>query len=166
MNKLEKVLGSVTEKVALGAMVAVVVCVGLVVAHVVRRALGLGLIPGTNETVTLLAALILSLGIPYLTFVKGHVAVGILVDRLALRKQAGFDVFTYAVSLGIAVALTWAMVALGIQNQKSGWHTGVLEVPLFYFDYVIAGSLGLTCVVLVKDLVKAVASVVRGSEAT
>jgi TRAP-type C4-dicarboxylate transport system permease small subunit len=163
---LEKALGFVTERVALGAMVAVVVCVGLVVAHVVRRGLGLGLILGTNELVTLLAAVILSLGIPYLTFVKGHVAVGILVDRLARRRQAGFDVFCYAVSLAITVALTLAMVALGVKNQEWGWHSGVLEVPLFYFQYTIAGSLALTCVVLAKDLVKAVVAVVKGSEAT
>ena len=91
VKRFENVLRSITEKVAYAAMVALVGCTGLVVAHVVRRAFGLGLIPATNEVVTLLAGCILSLGIPYLTFVKGHVAVGILVDRLAPRKQAGFD---------------------------------------------------------------------------
>ena len=166
MNKFEKLVGSVTGKVAYGAIVALVVCVGLVVANVVKRSLGLGLISGTNELVTLLAACILGLGIPYLTFVKGHVAVGILVDRLAPRKQAIFDIVIYAISVAIGILTTWALVELGQYNQASGWHTGVLRVPLYYFVYMLAGSLALTCVVLVKDLAKSVITVVKWSKAT
>ncbi|MGB6873191.1 MAG: TRAP transporter small permease [Dehalococcoidia bacterium] len=166
MNKFEKLLGSVTGKVAYGAIVALVVCVGLVVANVVKRSLGLGLISGTNELVTLLAACILGLGIPYLTSVKGHVAVGILVDRLAPRKQAVFDVVTYAISIAIGILITRALVELGQYNQASGWHTGVLRVPFYYFVYMLAGSLALTCVVLIKDLARVVINVVKGSKAT
>ena len=166
MDKFEKLVGSVTGKVAYGAIVALVVCVGLVVANVVKRSLGLGLISGTNELVTLLAACILGLGIPYLTFVKGHVAVGILVDRLAPRKQAVFDVVTYAISIAIGILATWGLVELGLYNQASGWHTGVLRVPLYYFVYMLAGSLALTSVVLIKDLVKAVITIVKWGEAT
>lgn len=166
MKRFENALRSITEKVAYAAMAALVGCTGLVVAHVIRRALVLGLIPATNEVVTLLAGCILSLGIPYLTFVKGHVAVGILVDRLAPRKQAGFEVVVYAISVAISIFITWAMVELGLKNQEWGWHTGVLEVPLFYFYYIMAGSLVLTCVVLIKDLAKAVITVVKGSSTT
>ena len=166
MNTFEKVLRFVTEKAAYGAIVALVVCVGLVVANVVKRGLGLGLISGTNELVTLLAACILGLGISYLTFVKGHVAVGILVDRLAPRKQAVFDVVTYAISVAIGILATWGLVELGLYNQASGWHTGVLRVPFYYFVYMLAGSLALTCVVLIKDLAKAVITIVKWGEAT
>jgi TRAP-type C4-dicarboxylate transport system permease small subunit len=166
VKRFENVLRFITEKVAYAAMVALVGCTGLVVAHVLRRALVLGLIPATNEVVTLLAGCILSLGIPYLTFVKGHVAVGILVDRLAPRKQAGFAVAVYAISLAVTIFATWAMVQLGLKNQEWGWHSGVLEVPFFYFNYMIAGSLALTCVVLLKDLVKAIITIVKKGEAT
>jgi TRAP-type C4-dicarboxylate transport system permease small subunit len=166
VKRFENVLRSITEKVAYAAMVALVGCTGLVVAHVIRRAVGRGLITGTNELVTLLAGCILSLGIPYLTFVKGHVAVGILVDRLAPRKQAGFDVAVYAISLGITVFATWAMVKLGLRIREWGWNSGVLQIPLFYFNYMMAGSLALTCVVLAKDLAKAVITIVKKGKVT
>jgi TRAP-type C4-dicarboxylate transport system permease small subunit len=166
VKRFENVLRSITEKVAYAAMVALVGCVGLVIAHVVRRAFGLGLMTATNELVTLLAGCILSLGIPYLTFVKGHVAVGILVDRLAPRKQAGFDVAIYAISVAVTIFATWAMVELGLRNQDWGWNSGVLEVPLFYFNYLIAGSLALTCVVLIKDLAKAIITIIKKGEVT
>ena len=164
MNTFEKVLRFITEKVAYGGMVAIVVCVGLVISNIVKRSLGFGLVPGTPELVALIAALILSLGIGYLTFVKGHVAVGILVDRFAPRKQAVFAVVAYAISLGVTIFLTWAMFEFGSYNQRAGWHSGVLRVPLYLFIYVVAGSLALTCVVLIKDLAKAVVTIVKAGE--
>ena len=166
MNTFEKWVRIITEKVSYAAMVALVGCTGLVVAHVIRRAVTTSLITGTNEVVTLLAGCILSLGIPYLTFVKGHVAVGILVDRLAPRKQAGFDVVVYAISLALTIFATWAMVRLGLRIREWGWNSGVLEIPLFYFNYMMAGSLALTAVVLAKDLAKAVITIVKKGEVT
>ena len=164
MNTFEKVLRFITEKVAYGGMVAILVCVGLVVSNIVKRSLGFGLVTGTPELVELIAALILSLGIGYLTFVKGHVAVGILVDRFAPRKQAVFEVVTYAISLAVTIFLTWAMFKFGLYNQRAGWVTGVLNIPLYLFICVVAGSLALTCVVLIKDLAKAVVTIVKAGE--
>ena len=166
MNTFEKVLGFITGKMAYGGMVAILVCVGLVVSDIIKRSLGFGLITGTPELVALIAALILSLGIGYLTFVKGHVAVGILVDRFAPRKQVVFDVVTYAISLGITILVTWGMFELGLYCQRVGWNSGVLLIPLYPFIYVVAGSLALACVVLMKDLAKAVITIVKGGEAT
>ena len=166
MNTLEKVVRFVTEKVAYGGMVAILVCVGLVISNIVKRSLGFGLVTGTPELVELLAALILSLGIGYLTFVKGHVAVGLIVDRFAPRKRAAFDVVTYAISLGFTILLAWGMFQLARYNQRAGLHTGVLEIPIYHFIYVVAGSLAVTCVVLAKDLAKAVVTVAKGSEPT
>jgi TRAP-type C4-dicarboxylate transport system permease small subunit len=110
--------------------------------------------------------LILSLGIGYLTFVKGHVAVGILVDRFAFRKQAVFDIVTYAISFAITVLLTWSMFEFARYTQRAGYITQVLKISFHPFIYIVAGSLALTCVVLAKDLAKSVITVVKGSEVT
>jgi len=166
VNTFEKVLRFITEKVAYGGMIAILVCVGLVISNIVKRSLGFGLVTGTPELVELIAALILSLGIGYLTFVKGHVAVGILVDRFAPRKQSAFEVVTYAISLGVTILIAWGMFKLGLYYQRVGYYTGVLNIPFYPFFYVVAASLVLTCVVLVKDLAKSVITVVKGSEVT
>ena len=164
MNTFEKVLGFATEKMSYVAMAAILACVGLVVSDIVKRSLGFDMIPGVPELVPLISAIILSMGIGYLTFVKGHVAVGILVDRFAPRKQAVFEVVTYAISLAVTIFLTWAMFKFGLYNQHAGWHTGVLNIPLYLFICVVAGSLALTCVVLIKDLAKAVVTIVKAGE--
>ncbi|MFO7996235.1 MAG: TRAP transporter small permease [Dehalococcoidia bacterium] len=166
MNKFEKVMGFVTDKLAYIGMAAIVVCVALVVSDVAKRSLGFGRISGIYELVELVAAVILSVGIGYLTFVKGHVAVGLLVDRFSARKQAALAVVTYAISLAVTIIITWGMFDLATYYQRIGAHTFVLRIPLFYFIYVVAGALVMTSVVLVKDLAKAAITVVKGKEAT
>ena len=84
-NAFEKVLGFVAEKMAWIAMLAIVACMALVVTDVIRYQAIHKPIPGTHEVVELIASVILSMGIGYLTFVKGHVAVGLIVDRFRPR---------------------------------------------------------------------------------
>jgi len=164
MKKFDKALRTITEKLAYGGMVAIVVCVAFVVSDVVQRSLGFGRINGIYEIVELVAACIMSLGIGYLTFVKGHVAVGLVIDRLSPRKQAAFDVINYAISLVLTVLLTWAMFERGSYYQDIGAHTAVLRVPIHLFVYVIAGSLVATCLVLVKDLTGSAIVFLKGKE--
>ncbi|MFX1555541.1 MAG: TRAP transporter small permease subunit [Promethearchaeota archaeon] len=166
MKRFEKMMRSITDKAAYGGMVAVVACVGLVVADIVKRSIGFGLIPGVIEVVEFISALILSLGIGYLTFVKGHVAVGILVDRFRPRTQAVFDIINYTISFVITGLLTWAMFTFARYTQRAGYITSVLTIPFHPFVYIVAGSLALTCVVLAKDLAKSVITVIKGREVT
>jgi len=112
--------------------------------------------------VELIAAVILSMGIGYLTFVRGHVAVGILVDTFRPRVQAGFDLFNSVVSLGFTLWLTEGVFEMAVRNYNYGWVTGVLEIPRHPFMFLIALSLALTCVVLVRDLIQAVMVIRKG----
>ena len=155
MKTFEKALQSVTEKMAWGAELAIVSCMVFVVSDIVKRTLGFGLIPGVPEVVELMGAIILSMGIGYLTFVRGHVAVDVLVMRLRPRVRAIFDIVTSAIGLGMVVLLTRAVFQFAIYNQSAGWVTGSLGIPRAPFQYVVAVSLALTCVVLIRDIIKA-----------
>ena len=162
MNAFEKVLGFVAEKMAWIAMFAIVACMALVVTDVIRyQAVGEP-VPGTHEVVELVAAVILSMGIGYLTFVRGHVSVGIVVDRFRPRVQAVFDLVTGVIALGFTIWLTEGMVEMAIRNFRYGWVTGVLEIPRAPFIFLIAVSLALACVVLVRDVIKAVMVIRKG----
>lgn len=163
MNAFEKVLGFVTEKMAWIAMFAIVACMALVVTDVIRYQAVHKPLPGTHEVVELIASVILSMGIGYLTFVRGHVAVGILVDRFRPRVQAVFDLVTGVIALGFTIWLTEGMLEMAIRNLRYGWVTGVLEIPRAPFMFLIAVSLALACVVLVRDVIKAVMVIRKGS---
>ncbi len=165
MKTFEKVLGSITEKMAWVAMVAIVLCAALVVSDVIKRVITGIPIRGTFELVELIAGLILSMGIGYLTFVRGHVAVGLLVDRFRPRVQAIFTVVTSIIALGSTLWLTKAMVRMALRNMERGEITGVLNIPTYPFNFVMALALALTCVVLAWDVVKAVITIRTGGEA-
>ena len=162
MDAFEKVLGFVTEKMAWIAMFAIVACMALVISDVVLYQAVHEPLPGTHEVVELIAAVILSMGIGYLTFVKGHVAVGILVDRFRPRVQAVFDLVTGVIALGFTIWLTEGMLEMAIRNFRYGWVTGVLSIPRAPFMFLIALSMALAGVVLVRDVIKAVMVIRKG----
>ena len=162
MNAFEKVVGFVAEKMAWIAMFAIVACMALVVTDVIRYQAVHEPLPGTHEVVELIAAVILSMGIGYLTFVRGHVAVGILVDRFRPRVQAVFDLVTGVIVLGFTIWLTIGMLEMAARNLRYGWVTGVLAIPRAPFMLLIAVSLALACVVLLRDVIKAVMVIRKG----
>jgi len=162
MNAFDKLLRIITEKMAWVAMFAIVVCMALVVTDVIRyQAIGEP-VPGTHEVVELIASVILSMGIGYLTFVRGHVSVGLVVDMLRPRVQAVFDLVTGLIALGFTIWLTFGVVEMAIRNYGYNWVTGVLEVPRHPFMFLIALSLALACVVLVRDVIRAVMVIRKG----
>ena len=156
MNALEKTLRSITEKMAWVSIVAILACVALVVTDVIRYQAVNKPVPGAHEVVELIASVILSMGIGYLTFVRGHVSVGLLVDLFRPRVQAVFDLFNSVVSLAFTLWLTEGVFEMALRNYNYGWVTGVLEIPRAPFMFLIAVSLALTCVVLFRDLIQAV----------
>ncbi len=162
MNSFDKALQFLTEKMAWIAMFAIFACMALVVTDVIRYQITGRPVPGTHEMVELIAAVILSMGIGYLTFVRGHVAVGILVDRLRPRTQAVFDLITSIISLGFTVWLTLGMVETAARNARYGWVTGVLEIPRYPFMYLVAVALGMASIVLLRDVIKAAIVIRKG----
>ncbi|MGQ9546915.1 MAG: TRAP transporter small permease [Dehalococcoidia bacterium] len=165
MNTFEKVLGFVTDKMAWVAQWAMVGCMAFVVTDIIKRSLGFGLIPGVPEVVELISAVILSMGISYLTFVRGHVAVDILTMRLRPRVQNVFELVTSVIALGITVLVAWGFFKFAMYNQSAGWVTGSLQIPRHPFCYLVAVSLALTCVVLIRDLLSAAIKVRTGGGA-
>jgi TRAP-type C4-dicarboxylate transport system permease small subunit len=162
MDTFDKVLRFITEKMAWVSMFAIVACVALVVTDVIRYQVVGKPVPGTHEVVELIAAVILSMGIGYLTYVRGHVSVSLVVDRFRPRVQAVFDLVTGLIALGFTIWLTEGMVKMAIRNYNYGWVTGVLEIPRFPFMLMISVALALACLVLVRDAIKAVIVIRRG----
>jgi len=162
MNAFEKVVQFFTEKMAWVSMVAVVGCVALVMTDVIMYNLIHEPIPGTHELVELIASVIMSTSIAYVTFVKGHVSVDILVDRFRPRTQAFFDLVNSIIALTFTAWLTVGVLMMAMRNLRYGWVTGVLQIPRAPFMFLIGASLGLTCLVLVMYAIRAVIELRKG----
>lgn len=164
MNAFEKAVQFITEKMAWISMVAVVGCVALVMADVVRYTFTHKPIPGAHELVELIASVIMSTSIAYVTFVKGHVSVDILVDRFRPRTQAVFDLVNSIIALTFTAWLTVGVFIMAMRNLNYGWVTGVLQIPRAPFMFLIGTALGLTCLVLVMYAIRAVIELRKGDE--
>lgn len=162
MNAFDKVLGFITEKMAWVAMVAILVCTALVVSDVVRYNLFNKPIPGTHELVELIAAVIMSMSVAFVTHVKGHVAVGILVDVLRPRTQAIFELFNSIIALFFMIWLTVGVFEMALRNLSYGWVTGVLEIPRAPFMFLIGLAMGMSSLVNVRDAIRAVIVLRKG----
>ena len=162
MNAFEKAVQFTTEKMAWVSMVAVVGCVALVMTDVIRYNLMHEPIPGAHELVELIASVIMSTSIAYVTFVKGHVSVDILVDRFRPRTQAFFDLVNSIIALTFTAWLTVGVFIMAMRNLSYGWVTGVLQIPRAPFMFLIGATLGLTCLVLVMYAIKAVIELRKG----
>ena len=162
MNAFEKAVQFTTEKMAWVSMVAVVGCVALVMTDVIRYNLMHEPVPGTHELVELIASVIMSTSIAYVTFVKGHVSVDILVDRFRPRTQAFFDLVNSIIALTFTAWLTVGVFIMAMRNLSYGWVTGVLQIPRAPFMFLIGATLGLTCLVLVMYAIKAVIELRKG----
>jgi len=162
MDAFEKAVQSITEKMAWISMVAVVGCVALVVSDVIKYNLIHEPIPGTHELVELIASVILSTSIAYVTFVKGHVSVDILVNRFRPRTQALYDLVNSIIALAFTAWLTAGVFVMAMRNHRYGWVTGVLQIPRAPFMFLIGAALGLTCLVLAMYGIKAVIELRKG----
>jgi TRAP-type C4-dicarboxylate transport system permease small subunit len=162
MNAFEKAVKFITEKMAWVSMVAVVGCVALVMTDVIRYTLIHEPVPGAHELVELIASVILSTSIAYVTFVKGHVSVDLLVDRFQPRTQVFFDLVNSIIALAFTAWLTVGVFIMAMRNHRYGWVTGVLEIPRAPFMFLIGTALGLTCLVLVMYAIRAVIELRKG----
>ncbi len=156
MNAFEKAVQFITEKMTWVTMLAIVGCMALVVTDVISYTITHKPIPGTHELVELIASVILSTSIASVTFVKGHVSVGILVDGLKARTQALFELVNSIIALAFMLWLTQGVFLMAMRNLRYGWVTGVLQIPRAPFMFLIGAALGLACLVLVRDTIRAV----------
>jgi len=67
----------------------------------------------------------------YTMLVKGHISIGVLVDRFSERTQAIFDSVAYLICPGVAIVAVWQTLAQA---------TYLIEVflPNYYFSPILS----------------------------
>ena len=97
----------------------------------------------------------------YTEVVKGHIAIGIAVDRLSERTQAIIDSVTYILSLALASMALWQSVVRGILIMEAGKVTAVLGITHFPFIYVLAFGWVILALAILAHLIHFIARAVR-----
>jgi TRAP-type C4-dicarboxylate transport system permease small subunit len=125
----------------------------LTVADVILRT-GRSPIVGTYEMVGLLGAIIISFGIPFTSWKRGHIRVDFFILQLSARSRAIIDVITRCVALTLFFIIGWHMLVLGAEALKAGEVTPTRHVPFYPIMYAVGAACFFQSLVLFCDIVK------------
>jgi TRAP-type C4-dicarboxylate transport system permease small subunit len=110
-------------------------------------------ISGAMELTEYMMVILVSLGLAYCGFVKGHVSVEVLTSRFSPKVQSILNCITYFLSFVFFLLVTWQSIKYIRLTFKSNLVSAVLHIPTFPFIAVLAlGSLVFSLVLLADFL--------------
>jgi TRAP-type C4-dicarboxylate transport system permease small subunit len=140
------------------AALAVFIMMALTVADVILRMFRMP-IPGTYELVSFLGAVAVSFSMAHTSAKKGHVAVTLVVQLLPRRLQGIIEIFISVFGIMLFGLIARQSVLYALDTQRSGEVSVTLQLPFYPVIYGIALSAAVVCIILIVDLVNAIAKV-------
>ncbi|MBF0201084.1 MAG: TRAP transporter small permease [Desulfamplus sp.] len=109
---------------------------------------------GTEEIVSIFAILSVALALPYCHKKDVHFGVEIFV-KLLPRKVAGIiRLITDICSLTLILMISWSMIRYAGTMSRSGVVSMNLELPMYYFIYVMGFCFVVFSLMILKDIVQ------------
>jgi TRAP-type C4-dicarboxylate transport system permease small subunit len=159
LNFFERFVRALTTRTAQVAQVALVFAMAVIMGNIILREVWKP-IGGTHELVEMAGAVLLALGVAYTAMLKGHIAVGVLVEKFSPRIQAVVDILVTGTALYFTFILSREMFVYAARSAERGWTTGHLFIPLAPSIYLVAFGMIMVALVLLLDLIKAVLTVI------
>ncbi len=159
LNRVVRPSSGVLHSVGVGVLAAMML---LTVADVTLRKVFNRPIVGSFDLTEYMMAIVVSLCLAYCAVNKGHVRVGLVVERLPQRVQAVIDSITGLFSFALFSLITWQCFIYMKLLIASGLTSTVLYIPVFPFVGVVAfGSAWLSLALLV-DFFEFLSQAVKG----
>lgn len=162
LHLFDRFVHALTWRTAQVAQIVLAFVMFLIVANVISRRL-LSPVPGTVELVEMSGAVLLAMAVAYTAMMKGHITVGVLVERFPPRLQAAVDLVVNAASLFFSFLLARETFVFAAKMAHRGWTTGHLYLPIAPSIYLVAFGFSMLALVLFRDLLKAAITVIKGS---
>ena len=155
---MRRVLDGVYGACGAGAAACVALIAALVTAQVAGRLAGV-LVPGADDLASYALTASSFLGLAYTLRTGGHIRLTLLLNRARPRHRAGLE----AASLGAGALVTGYFAWHVVEMTRDAWRfgdmsQGVLPIPLWIPQSVMALGAIVLCIAFVDDL----AEVVRG----
>lgn len=142
----------VNRALAVVAGIALIAMMLFTVADMVLRALGRP-VAGSYEVIGWLSAASMALALGYAQLHKGHVAIGLVVERMRPRARAVVDALVGLASLLLFAAVAWYVASYGVVLHESGSLSETLKAIVYPWVYVVAiGCAGLALALLTDFL--------------
>ncbi len=164
VKNFEKFVHSLALRTAQASQVILVFVMLIIVVNVISRRVLLKPISGTVELVEMSGAMLLAMSVAYTAVMKGHIMVDVLVERFPPRIQASVGVVVNAIALFFSYLLARETFVFAARMMKRGYTTSQLLIPIAPSIYLVGFGFTMLALVLLKDLIKSVGVVLKGSE--
>jgi TRAP-type C4-dicarboxylate transport system permease small subunit len=143
-------LSTVTQVIASLALVFMLV---LTLSEVVLRFFGKPII-GSYELISFTGGIIIGLGIPYTTWMRGHVFVDSITNTFGKSKKDIIDIVTRCLGIILFVFLGWNFITMGVDLFKTNEVSTTLHLPFYPVAWGIGVSCFIQCLLLSADIMK------------
>ncbi|HSW57215.1 MAG TPA: TRAP transporter small permease [Dehalococcoidales bacterium] len=131
----------------------------LTVADIVGRKFvgiipGMQPVPGVYEITEFIMVLIVFTAVAYAQTRGDHIAIDVLTERFPKRAQHILYTVIYLVSLTISILVVWQSIVYGQYLLEQGDYSGVLEIPVYPFLFIVALGMTLYSVSILINLLK------------
>jgi len=128
---------------AIAAGFAILVMIGVTVTDIILRIFKSG-IKGAYDIVRIAGVISVSCALPYLTAVKGHIAIEFLYQHFSRVGRIILDTLLRVITIGLFGFLIYFSFEYGISFIESGQVMPTLKIPMFWIPFVI----GFNCLLM------------------
>lgn len=127
---------------------AVITC-----SDIVMRALLNTPIFGSEELVSICAILTIAFSLPYSHKKDVHIGVEIFVRRFSKKSQSTIKLVTDTLTVTLMSIISWRMFLFAGSMAKSGERSMNLQLPMYYFTYILGGCFVIFSIFILKDII-------------
>lgn len=137
MQLLRQVVFSLTTAVRAIALLVMVSMMFFIFFAVLSRQFYRPVI-GDIELVQLGMVVLIMCGLAYTEQIRGHISIGIFVDRFPQRLQRLLDCLGYVLTIGVTGLIAYTYVGVAQEHQHfMRLSTDLLSIPFYPFDWII-----------------------------
>ncbi len=111
-------------------------------------------IPGAVEIIAMLGGAVLGLTIPITSWMRGHIAVDLVLNYFSPRVKDGINVLTRCIAIGLCCVIGWNCVKIAADFREGAEVSGTLQIPLYPVTYGVGICFFVLSLVLFCDILK------------
>jgi TRAP-type C4-dicarboxylate transport system permease small subunit len=131
---------------------AILGMMGVTVADVILRLFKAGIV-GAYDVVRICGVAAIACALPYVTAVKGHIAIEFFYQRFTRPGRIALDSIFRLVALALFGFLVYRNIHYGLSLRAAGVLMPTLKVPVFWIPLLISFDSLLVCIVICYHLV-------------
>jgi len=111
---------------------------------------------GAIELICFSGAIVVGFSIPYASWMKSHVYVDLLENKLSRRARTGFQFFNKVVGVLLFLFIGYNFILYGLTLRQTGEVSPGLKIPYYPITFGLAVSCFLESLTLFCDLLKTI----------